>query len=60
MFSIFSYIMSRVTHSEPGLPMSRCADNRFISELVANGDIIDNSQTAKQMKDLRLKYEIAL
>ena len=21
MFSIFSYIMSRVTHSEPGLPM---------------------------------------
>ena len=23
MFSIFSYIMSRVTHSEPGLPMLR-------------------------------------
>ena len=35
-------------------------DNRFVSELVANGDIIDNSQTAKQMEDLRFKYEFAL
>ena len=25
MFSIFSYIMSRVTHSEPGLPMIYCS-----------------------------------
>ena len=23
MFSIFTYIMSRVTHSQPGLPMTR-------------------------------------
>ena len=28
MFSIFSYIMSRVTHSEPGLPMMRLANLR--------------------------------
>ena len=35
---------------------SRCTDNRFIPELAANGDIIDKSQTAKQMKDLRFKY----
>ena len=40
--------------------LKACTDNRFISELVANGDIIDNSQTAKQMKYLRFKYEIAL
>ena len=39
---------------------SRCTDNRFIFELVANSNIIDNSQTAKQMKDLHFKYEIAL
>ena len=39
---------------------SRCTDNHFISELVANGNIIGNSQTAKQMKDLRFKYEITL
>ena len=39
---------------------SRCMDNHFISELVANGNIIGNSQTAKQMKDLRFKYEITL
>ena len=25
MFSIFTYIMSRVTHSEPGLPMVQTA-----------------------------------
>ena len=34
--------------------------NRFVSELVANGDTIDDSQTAKQMGDLRFKYEFAL
>ena len=28
MFSIFSYIMSRVTHSEPGLPMEKVAMQR--------------------------------
>ena len=28
--------------------------------LDANGNLIGNSQTAKQMKDLRFKYEIAL
>ena len=38
----------------------RCKDNRFISALFANGNIIGNSQTAKQMKDLRFKYEITL
>ena len=26
MFSIFTYIMSRVTHSETGLPMSKLTD----------------------------------
>lgn len=39
---------------------SRYTDNHFISELVANGNIIGNSQTVKQMKDLHLKYEIIL
>ena len=39
---------------------SRCTDNHFISELVANGNIVGNSQTAKQIKDLRFKYEITL
>ena len=38
----------------------RCTDYHFISELVANGYIIGNSQTAKQMKDFRFKYEITL
>ena len=27
MFSIFTYIMSRVTHSEPGLPMGGAAEH---------------------------------
>ena len=40
--------------------LQRCTDNLFISELDANGNLIGNSQTAKQMKDLRFKYEIAL
>ena len=30
MFSIFTYIMSRVTHSEPGLPMVRGIDDRVM------------------------------
>ena len=50
-------------HSEELLKFEgydRCTDNRFISELFANGDIKGNSQTAKQMKDLHFKYEIAL
>ena len=29
----------------------RCTDNRFIIVLVTNGNIIGNSQTAKQWKD---------
>ena len=33
MFSIFTYIMSRVTHSEPGLPM-------FESELHDFGGVV--------------------
>jgi len=38
----------------------RCTDNGFIFVLVVNGIIIGNSQTAKQMKELCLKYEITL
>ena len=38
----------------------RCTDNCFTFVLVATGNIIGNSQTAKQMKDFHLKYEIAL
>ena len=37
----------------------RYTDNRFISGLVANGNI-GNSQTTKQMNELRFKYEITL
>ena len=37
-----------------------CTDNCFIFVLVANGNIISNSQIAKQMKGLHLKYEIKI
>ena len=37
-----------------------CSDNSFIFGLVANGNLICSSQTAGQMKELHLKYEITL
>ena len=33
MFSIFTYIMSRVTHSEPGLPMVLQCNWRIVTVL---------------------------
>ena len=38
----------------------RSADNSFIFVLIANRNIIGNSQVAKLRKELRLKHEIAL
>ena len=38
----------------------RCTDNCFIFAPVANGNIIGNSQTSKQMEEFCLKYEITL
>ena len=38
----------------------RCTDNRFILVLVTNGNIIGNSQNAKQMKKFLLKYVITV
>ena len=37
MFSIFTYIMSRVTHSEPGLPMLKGA--LFCVKLVSRQNV---------------------
>ena len=37
-----------------------CTDNGFIFVLVAKGNNIGNSQITKQMKELRLKYEVTL
>ena len=31
MFSIFTYVMSRVTHSKPGLPMVWCMPTLMIA-----------------------------
>ena len=41
MFSIFSYIMSRVTHSEPGLPMVQ----------LERADIIHSQRDIKEIFD---------
>ena len=38
MFSIFTYIMSRVTHSEPGLPMVETKKEDQVNLLGVNLD----------------------
>ena len=62
MFSIFTYVMSRVTHSEPGLPMSIlvCWKARVTFRVMKLGRcvIVDDSGNHVTFQKLNVRFKI--